>query len=52
MTDVAAYLQVSSAGRTDATGGEAAEAHRVDKIGPLWEPTTIEPWAEREWVGH
>jgi len=29
--------------------GKLPEPERVDVIGPLWKPATIERWAEREW---
>jgi hypothetical protein len=31
--------------------GKFPEPERVDGIGPLWKPKTIERWAEREWWG-
>jgi hypothetical protein len=31
--------------------GNFPEPERVDGIGPMWEPATIERWAEREWWG-
>jgi hypothetical protein len=53
MTDVAAYLQVSHQRVAQMRQeGKLPKPNRVDKIGPLCEPTTIERWAEREWVGH
>ena len=30
---------------------EFPEPERVDGIGPMWKPATIERWAEREWWG-
>jgi predicted DNA-binding transcriptional regulator AlpA len=50
MTDVAAYLQVSHQRVVQMRQeGKLPKPNRVDQIGPLWEPTTIERWAEREW---
>jgi predicted DNA-binding transcriptional regulator AlpA len=31
--------------------GKFPEPERVDAIGPLWKPKTIERWAKREWWG-
>jgi hypothetical protein len=52
MSDVAAYLQVSHQRVAQMRQeGKLPKPDRVDRIGPLWEPTTIERWAEREWWG-
>jgi hypothetical protein len=50
--DVGAYLGVSHQ-RADQMfhEGKLPEPDRVDGIGPLWKPTMIERWAEREWWG-
>jgi predicted DNA-binding transcriptional regulator AlpA len=47
--DVGAYLGVSHQ-RADQMfhEGKFPEAERVDGIGPMWKPATIERWAERE----
>jgi hypothetical protein len=31
--------------------GKFPKPERVDGIGPIWKPATIERWAEREWWG-
>ena len=31
--------------------GKLPKPDQADAIGPLWKPTTIERWAEREWLG-
>jgi predicted DNA-binding transcriptional regulator AlpA len=50
MTDVAAYVQVSHQRIAQMRQeGKLPRPDRVDQIGPLWKPTTIEDWAEREW---
>jgi hypothetical protein len=50
MTDVAAYVQVSHQRVAQMRQeGKLPNPDRVDQIGPLWKPTTIEDWAEREW---
>jgi predicted DNA-binding transcriptional regulator AlpA len=50
MTDVAAYVQVSHQRVAQMRQeGKLPRPDRVDQIGPLWKPTTIEDWAEREW---
>lgn len=48
--DVGAYLGVSHQ-RADQMfhEGKLPEPERVDGIGPLWRPATIERWAERHW---
>jgi hypothetical protein len=32
--------------------GKSPKPERVDGIGPMWKPATIERWAEREWWGN
>jgi predicted DNA-binding transcriptional regulator AlpA len=52
IVDVAAYLGVSHR-RAERMfhEGKFPEPERVDGIGPIWNPATIERWAEREWCG-
>jgi hypothetical protein len=48
--DAAAYLNVSHQRGTQMyAAGKLPKPDRIDRIGPLWKPTTIEDWAEREW---
>jgi hypothetical protein len=50
ISDVAAYLGVSQQRGTQMHAeGKLPKPERVDSVGPLWKPTTIERWAEREW---
>lgn len=52
MLEVAACLGVSHQRVTQMYAeGKLLEPKRVDSIGPLWKPATIERWAEREWWG-
>ena len=50
--DVGAYLGVSHQ-RADQMfhEGKLPEPERVDGVGPMWKPATIERWAKREWWG-
>jgi hypothetical protein len=48
--DVAAFRRISHQRATQMRAeGKLPEPDRVDGIGPLWKPTTIERWAERVW---
>jgi hypothetical protein len=50
--DVAAYVGVSHQRVTRIHAeGKLPEPNRVDGVGPMWEPVTIERWAESEWWG-
>jgi hypothetical protein len=41
---------VTSEGRAQMYAeGKLPEPERIDGVGPLWKPATIERWAEREW---
>jgi predicted DNA-binding transcriptional regulator AlpA len=48
--DVAAYLGVSHQRVTQMHAeGKLPKPERIDGIGPLWKPATIERWSKREW---
>jgi hypothetical protein len=50
--DVAAYLCISQQREAQMYAeGKLPKPNRVDGIGPLWKPATIERWAKREWWG-
>ena len=52
IVDVSVYLGVSFQRAAQMFHeGKLPDADRVDRIGPLWKPATIERWAEREWWG-
>ena len=50
--DVAAHLGVTHQRVSMMYAEDELPKHeRVDGIGPIWKPVTIERWAEREWWG-
>ena len=52
ISDVAADLRVTQQRVTQMRAeGKLPPPDQVDGVGPLWQPATIERWAEREWVG-
>jgi hypothetical protein len=52
IVDVGAYLGVSHQRAEQMFHeGKFPKPERVDGIGPMWKPATIERWAEREWWG-
>jgi hypothetical protein len=48
MTEVAAYLNVSFQPAQMRREGKLPGPDHLNSIGPVWKPTTIERWAERE----
>ncbi|MDP9201114.1 MAG: helix-turn-helix domain-containing protein [Gemmatimonadota bacterium] len=49
--DVARYLGVTHQRVTQMVAEGKLPAPRHDPVGPLWTPSVIERWAEREWWG-